>query len=221
VEPISRPVLAREDIAQRLLAAMPQLNATEQRVATTLTRLLSHGRPVGLAHLTAVLDLPAVEVRRTVDRLQTARRGDDGRVISCCGLTVRETPHGLEVDGRGVYTWCPWDALMLPQILGGPVRSSCRCPVTKEVITVTVRPDGKYAARPDTAVMSFTPPSLDDGGDIIQSFCRFVNYFSSPAFCAEWIAGAPGVFMLTLDDACELAHIVTRTCFGAALAITH
>jgi alkylmercury lyase len=208
---------APDDIARRVLAAVPDLDATQQRVAMTLTRLLSQGAPVGLDRLTAVVDLPGVEVRRAVEDLRTARRGEDGRLIACCGLTLRETPHRLHVAGRSVYTWCPWDALMLPQILGTPVRSTSPCPMTQDVITVTVRPDGGHAARPGTAVMSFTAPSPDPGADVVATFCNLVRLFSSSASCVAWIADRRDVLMLTLDDACRLAHTVTRTCFGAVL----
>ncbi|MCQ4438245.1 organomercurial lyase, partial [Clostridioides difficile] len=41
---------------------------------------------------------------------------DYGNVVGY-GLTLRETPHTFEVDGRRLYTWCAFDTLFFPALI--------------------------------------------------------------------------------------------------------
>ena len=38
--------------------------------------------------------------------------------------------HRFEVAGRTLYTWCAWDSLFLPQILGQEAEVESTCPLT-------------------------------------------------------------------------------------------
>ena len=40
------------------------------------------------------------------------------------------------------YAWCAWDTLFLPARLGQAARVTSACPVTGELITLTVTPEG-------------------------------------------------------------------------------
>src|SRR2546422_6561781 len=47
---------------------------------------------------------------------------DEGRVLGFGGLAAAPMHHRLEVDGRTLWTWCAWDSLFIPEILGKRAR---------------------------------------------------------------------------------------------------
>jgi alkylmercury lyase len=84
-----------------------------------LINLLADDRPVTAEALAAA-------TRRSVGRVRAdiadARRhgvqvDDDGAVVGAA-LTLRPTPHRFRVRGHDLYTWCGFDALFLPIVLG-------------------------------------------------------------------------------------------------------
>jgi alkylmercury lyase len=67
----------------------------------------------------------------------------DGRLVGF-GLTLRPTPHRVELDGRTLYTWCVPDTLLLPVLLGRPVRVEARCFATGDPVRVEVEPAASW-----------------------------------------------------------------------------
>ena len=45
-------------------------------------------------------------------------------------LTLRPTPHGFNVDGKQLYTWCALDTLFFPAVIGRPARVESPCAAT-------------------------------------------------------------------------------------------
>ena len=50
--------------------------------------------------------------------------------------------------------------------------------------------------------------------DIIASFCHYVHFFRSRDDGEAWVAKTPGTFLLTLDEAIELARLKNQAQFG-------
>jgi hypothetical protein len=90
------------------------------------------------------------------------------------------------------------------------------CPTTAETISLEVAPSGVLKSSYPDVVVSFLLPDRDFDADVIQSFCHFVHFFSSPGAGEAWSANHPGTFLLLLDEAFELGRRVNALNFPAA-----
>ena len=57
-----------------------------------------------------------------------------------------------------MWTWCAWDSLFIPEILGRSARVTSPDPETGEIVRLVVTPDGIKSVVPDGAVVSFIQP---------------------------------------------------------------
>ncbi len=97
-------------LAERPEARFPTLSERGREVAL--------GKPVPDYAIAAVTGLQIGEVREEVAGWPSLYRDDAGRIIGFWGLSLRETTHELEADDRILNTWCAWDTLVLPELLG-------------------------------------------------------------------------------------------------------
>lgn len=206
------------ELADKVVGAEPRFDDTGQRVAVALYRMLGEGAPVFLSRLASVLGMTEEAVRDTLECCAVFYNRA-GAVIGFGGLTVAEMPpHRLIVDGRKLHTWCAWDSLFLPGILGKAARVESVCPETRLPVTMTVTPDGVVELTPPTAVVSFLTPDRRFDQNVIDSFCHFVHFFQSPAAGEKWTARHPGTFLLSVDEAFTLGRLTNTRNFGEALA---
>jgi alkylmercury lyase len=206
-------------LADRLAAAVVQLDKPGQQLGVNLVRMLAEGEPVSPASLAERVGWTEEQVIDELERWPGVFRDDAGRVIGYAGLTVVEMgAHRLHVDGRELSTWCAYDTLFLPELLGRTVDVSSRCPVTGEQISLTVGPDGVSDLSPAEAVVSFLVPDRPFGDDVIQTFCHFVHFFATPEAAASWTAEHEGTLAIPVEDAFEVGQLVNRARFGEALA---
>jgi alkylmercury lyase len=91
------------------------------------------------------------------------------------------------------------------------------CPVTGELIELTVTPDGVTGTSHPEAVVSFLMPSGPFDSGVIESFCHFVHFFASRQADEQWAASRPGTFLLTLGEAAELAARANQRMFPDVL----
>jgi alkylmercury lyase len=205
-------------------AAMPELSLAEQRIAMALYRELMRGEPVQHEQLAIALDQPTCEVAEAL--AAPALRwlvfhDDEQRVIGFGGLAVVEMSHRFTVRGRMLYTWCAWDGLFLPEILGEVAEIESTCPETKQPIRLTVGPDGVRAAEPQETVVSFLYPDPREFDqtttETITGFCHYVFFLSSREAGERWTARHEGTFVLTLDEAVGLARMNNAARFDKVL----
>jgi alkylmercury lyase len=207
-----------DQLADRLTAAMPRLDATEQRIALTLIRQLAHGAPVSASQLATATALPEPQITDTLERLPGTFRDDQHRVVGFMGLTVKEMgKHRIHTDDRALSAWCAFDTLFLPDLLGETVRVTSRSPTSGTEITLTVTPTGITDPQPPGTVVSFLIPETDFDANVIHSFCHFVHFFASPQDGEQWTVNRPGTFLLSLEDAHHLGQLTNHAVFGAAL----
>jgi alkylmercury lyase len=142
-------VLDIDALAGMLAAAMPRLDATEQRIALTLIRQLALGAPVSVSDLATAAELSEARVTDALDRLPGVFRDEEQRVVGFMGLSVVEMgPHRIHVDGRRLSAWCAWDTLFLPELLDETAYVTSRSPASDAEISLTVTPAG--TRRPGT-----------------------------------------------------------------------
>ena len=197
---------------KEFLGAFPdeyaQLSETQQRVSTQIYRLLAEtGEPVPVALLASTLNLPLSKVEEVVGQWPGLYYDEDKAIIGYWGLGLQEMPHRFEVDGQTLYTWCAWDSLFIPQIIGKTAQVVSTDPLSKEQISITVSPDGVVSVSPDGAVTSFLMPDIVDQdeirADVIASFCHYLHFFSSEATAREWIGSSDksaDLFILSIEE---------------------
>ena len=132
------------------------------------------------------------------------------------GLAVQETPHRFKVAGRQLFTWCAWDSLFIPELLGKKAEVESACPISGEIISLTVGPTGVENFSPHGAVVSFLSPTTPFDMNIVASFCHYILFLSSEETGKKWSANHQDTFLLGVDDAYEIGRLFNRKTFGAA-----
>jgi alkylmercury lyase len=187
-------------------------------------RQLAEGRPVAPSRLAQALGVATGDVAELLQgpNLKSLTYADqEGRIVGFGGLAVQEMPHRFVVDGRTLYTWCAWDSLFIPGILGRTADVSSPAPESGKRIRLTVAPDGVEAVEPQSTVMSFLLPSAEtfqaDALKAIASFCHFIFFFPTSEAAAAWTSSRPDTSVMSLADAFELGRRMIAARYGAAL----
>lgn len=205
------------ELADKIVGAVPRFDTPGQEVAVALYRFLSEGQPVPLKRVAEAVRLPEATVEATILKWPLFR-DDRGAVIGFGGLTVAEMPpHRLAVDGKTLHTWCAWDSLFIPGILGKTATVESICPVTKARISLEVGPEGIRNPVPPTVVVSFLKPDRTFDRNVIVNFCHFVHFFRDAKAAEAWVSRHPGTFLLSLDEAFALGRVTNARNFGRAL----
>src|SRR6059036_1723566 len=210
---------------EALAKHLPTFSPEDQRVAVTLYLELAKGQPVDAAQLGRALDVVPAEARGFLNRDSIkvfVYPDDEGRVLGFGGLAAAPMHHRLEVDGRTLWTWCAWDSLFIPEILGKPARVTSPDPENGAVIRLLVSPDGIESAEPGDAVVSFVLPDAHDfqtsAANVMATFCHFVFFFTSRSSGERWMTKHPGTFLYSLQEAFALAKRLNAKNFGRELA---
>jgi alkylmercury lyase len=123
-------------------------------------------------------------------------------------------PHRFEVAGKKLWTWCAWDALFIPGILGTSARVESTCATTGEPVSMAVGPHGVTELSPGGSVLSFRRPEGRFDYNVILNFCHYVLFFSSEAAGREWTSQQPNTFLLTVTDGFELGRLLVQRHYG-------
>ena len=196
-----------DEVAEAVLGAFPKLSDDEQTVSLALYRLLAQGHPVATLRLAEEAGFSPEQVQDMIARWHGVYVDPDGAVVGYWGLALPPMQHRFRVNGRGLYTWCAWDALFIPPILGFDAEVESECPVSKKAIALRVTPEGVASVRPDSVVLSFlTPERTRIEENVVAHFCHYVHFFASTADGERWTAQHPGTFLMSLDDAWRLGQ---------------
>lgn len=203
-------------LARSVEARFPKLSERGRVVALAVHRALAHGKPVPDYAIAAATHLDISEVRAEMEGWPGVFRKESGRIVGFWGLALDETPHTLEVDGMTLFTWCAWDALFLPEILGKPATVRSHSAVTGAPITLQVDAEGVTPGDSDVVVSFVDPAGCDVEGDrVISTFCNHILFFSSRAEAAAWAQErGDGAFLLSLDDAFALGRACNALRYG-------
>lgn len=203
---------------------LPVFSEEEQHICLAIYRELARGRPCSVEQLAAALRMPASRMHESLarDAIRCFTYVDkEGRVAGFGGLATAPMHHRFELNGRVLWTWCAWDGLFIPKLLGETARIESPDPETGEPVRLTVSPERVLGMHPADALVSFLLPKPHDidtsATNVMASFCHFVFFFASPESGARWTANHPGTFLFTVDDAFALGRRLNRQTFGRAL----
>ena len=211
-------------LASELLARLPTMTEEEQRLGLEIYRQLAQGEPVLRSELAEALEAPPDTVDELLEHpnLRSLTYTDkQGRIIGFGGLAVREMPHRFRIDGRTLYTWCAWDSLFIPVILGLEAEVESPAPGSTVRVRLRVAPDGVERVQPPSAVMSFLLPSAQtfqaDALKAMAVFCHFIFFFPDSDSAAEWTKGHPDTTVISISDAFELGRSMVSARWRPAL----
>lgn len=206
------------ELLTALMDVFPKLDDTKRHIALGTYRLLARGVPPSVEEIAGDAGSQVEEVRRILGDWIGVYTDAQKRVIGFWGLAISKMKHRFEVDGARLHTWCAWDALFLPELLGKTAHVESACEMSGQPVRLTVSPAGVEFSEPASPLVSFVLPEASRfEGDIIKRFCHYVHFFRSRDDGEAWIAKTPGTFLLTLDEAVELARLKNRAQFGALL----
>jgi alkylmercury lyase len=210
-------------ITSELLSRLPTMTGVEQRLGLEIYRQLAQGEPVSRAELAPALEASTDTVEELLRRpnLKSLTYTDkDGRIIGFGGLAVREMPHRFKLDNRMLYTWCAWDSLFIPIILGEAAEVESPAPGSSTRVRLNVTPDGVNRLEPRTAVMSFLLPNAQtfqaDALKAMASFCHYIFFFPNEDTAAVWTTRHPDTTVISVSDAFELGRRMVAARWRAA-----
>jgi alkylmercury lyase len=213
-----------DKLAASVLGAFPKLDALDQRLSLELYRMLAEGRPVSRGSLAQRLEISDETVERILDGWPGVFFDPDRRVVGYWGLSLPSTycgPHRLTIDCRSLSTWCAWDTLFLPQLLGRAAEVETVSPNERAPVRLTVTPERVERVDPRDASMSFLlPDPATVQKDVVTSFCHFVHFFPSRRAGENWALHHPGTFILSIEAAYALGRRKNAAQYRDALALT-
>jgi alkylmercury lyase len=165
-------------------------------LSVTLFRLLGEGRPVSCEALARACGVP---LKRTVEMLDqflpaAVERDADGAIVGFSGLSLEPTRHRFITAAVGLHTWCAFDALFLPEILGKPAVLVTHCPASAAELMVELAPGKVRSARPADAVLSMVVPNEKAYRENLRAaFCCHVNLFRDAPTFDGWARGRDGI----------------------------
>jgi alkylmercury lyase len=219
---MKEPKPTLQEILDKFIGMCPKFDDSGRRIALATYRRVARGIPATPEEIASEAGRPAEEVRQLLSDWIGVYTDSEERVYGFWGLAIPEMKHRFEVDGvMRLHTWCAWDALFLPEVLERTARVESVCEQSGQPVRLTVSPSGVESAEPASLFVSFLlPDACRFGSDIINRFCHYINFFRSRPDGEAWIAKNPGTFLLTLDEAVELARLKNRVQFGALLRST-
>jgi alkylmercury lyase len=194
-----------EEVAEALRSAAPTLHPAEQRLALELYRLLLAGQPVTTRDLASSAGFDEGVVEEALGRWPGVFRDRKGRIVGFWGLAIRGMPHRMTTDQGAITTWCALDPLLIAPLVTDEARVESADPVSGESIRLTVTRGGVRDLTPANGRVSMLAPDGPFGHDVVESFCHSVHFFASEATAQSWVADHPGTFVLTVNEAFDVA----------------
>ena len=196
-------------LAPYILERLTSVNRTNGTadLLVPLLRELAKGRPVSRTTLAGILDWPAERVAAVLEQATSTEYDKDGNIIGY-GLTLRETSHIFEIDGRRLYAWCALDTLMFPALIGQTARVTSHCAATGAPVSLTVSPNEIRDIAPTDAAVSLVLPQ--ETADIRRSFCCHVHFFASAVTAKDWASKHEGVEIVSVQDGFRLGQELNR-----------
>ena len=213
------PAVDTAAVAARVAAALPPLDEDQRRAGIAVYRLLAGGIPVTAKEVGALAGLDPVRARRVLADLPTARH-QGGLVTAFLGLQASPGAHRMRFGPVDTATWCAWDTLFIPLLIGRPARAESTCPVTAAPVVVEVDPSGAVAVEPAGAQLTFLGSPRPYRGNVVEGFCRWVHFVADSAAGDRWRRDAAAeredAMVLPIDAGVAIGRVTNLAVFGHA-----
>jgi len=181
----------------------------KQELSIALYRLLAHGTPVLPERLGEGSGISGQEAMRLLSDASPAATvlDEQGAIVAFGGLSLVSTRHRFVTQEAGLFTWCVFDALFLPEILGTSATLITRCLGSGVELTVELTPDGVREAPSSDCVMSIVAPDSEACcTDLRKAFCDHVNLFRDEQAFRVWSRGRRGIGCVAIQEAQHFAR---------------
>ncbi|WP_163271131.1 organomercurial lyase [Chelativorans alearense] len=214
-----------DDLWELAAQSLPVFSLTEQHAGIVLLRELAKGEAVTCSRLAQALGTTfgAAEALMRDSALHPLIHTDKGdRIVGFWGLSVVPTPHQITVKGRKLWTWCAYDSLFIPELLGETAEIESRDPESNEPMRLTVSPEGIISTEPADIVVSMGRPDTWDQSSaarLMATSCHYIFFFVSRASGERWQAKhtEPATILLSLDAAFDIGKRSNAHLFQAEL----
>jgi len=200
----------RDAFVRYLEQSLLAVNTSElQRVSIALYRLLGRGLPVTREQLAKACGCSQERIGQLLDQLPLTGLDLDasGAVKAFGGLSLEPTRHKFVAGEAELHTWCVFDALFLPEILGKPARLETHCPASGAELIVELSPGEVRAARPPDTVMSIVGPDREACcANLRKAFCDKVSLFKDSQAFKAWPHRPEDMGCVTLAEAQDFAR---------------
>ncbi len=202
-----------------LLNAFPEefveISPQEQGLAIALYRLLALGDPVTYQRLSEITAMSIDEVDRLLNAWPGVCHDEKRKVTGFWGLALDEMPHKMLVDRHELCAWSAWDTLCLPVLIGKTAQINSHCAESGVDIRFTIDPENTALSDVGTKVISFVTPD-EKGIRVydINNFSHSVLFFASLDLGEQWIARHSGTFLMSIQNAFELARLFNKRKFS-------
>ena len=193
----------------------PRFRVDESRLLVRVLRDVAEGLPVSRSRVEQTAANLQMSLDAATSFLNTVSEYDDaGNVVGILGLSQKNHPHRFKVNGQLLSTWCAWDALFLPALLGQGAEVESSCPLTNAGIRLRISPDDVEEVEPPASVLTIALPSATGTGlesfeTIWKTFCCLVHFFVSEDAALQWISAKDqNVTILSVKDGHRLGGIV-------------
>ena len=177
---------------------LPKRSVEQQEAAVRIYRELAKGVPLSVD----------AQLETLIETFSGLYKNDNGDIVGFWGLALDyDSHHRLIFDGVAMNTWCAWDSLFIPEIVGKPAQLEFTCPITNTVTRLKVTSNEIVDVSNSQAVISFVEPrDLDE--NIIKNFCHYIYCFKDQATFEQWKKnGHEDCFALSLEEAFELGRL--------------
>jgi len=194
---------------------IPLLSADEQVVALTIYQLMAQtGKPVAVQQVADFLGRSTSEVANLISPWNDIQINGNNDIDAFMGLTTKFTRHRLHVNGNDLYTWCAWDTLFIPRLLGMPAQIYSLSPVDETPIELSIQGYQVEHSSSRDIVVSFRMPDENFSlKKIVSHFCCHIHFFENNEVGQRWRVDRPGIQLLTLEAAIEMGRMFNQSRF--------
>lgn len=215
---VGRVIEAWTSERNQMLETNPEAVYFSTILTDTILKLLSNGEPATAQDISHLAKLPLEEVYEAfaLIKQQGGEFNEEGSIVGLA-LSLNPSIHKFQVNGNQLYTWCALDALFIPGLIDQTAEVQSTCPVTELPINLTVTPSNVSHINPPNTVLSITIPGLScrtqyDSPDKPKTGpksdgCSQMFFFSSLKAAEEWVVDHPGIAILTVQEAYQLAYV--------------
>ena len=202
------------ELQQIFIKAFPELDIKGQQQAMQLYRLLANGSAVSVEKLAKSIALSTKETEQLLLSWTGVTFNENKMINGFWGVSTEKTTHRFQLDQGTLYTWCAWDLLFMPHIFHQTIQAETLCPITNQIIKLSISGNGIETVSPEHAMITFIKPDLEAlKANVTNSFCQYIFFVASENAGKEWQSKQKDGFLINMDQGFELGKNIIQQVF--------